>query len=175
MAAPVGRSKAKDAARPAALMSVPTIHPIASCRGSDDANITPMAAGMIRNEKTSNTPAIATELVTTTPKRRVEDEFPDERPRAASTCRRNSQCSSPTAAIDRNDDCNLIEAAGQDVTGQNLLEMLGALRRPVDQQNGRCRRNDVDRRRSMPLAERACAQDRVNASSTAASRVNASE
>ena len=31
-------------------------------------NMTPMAAGMMRNEKTSSTPAIATELVTTTPK-----------------------------------------------------------------------------------------------------------
>ena len=68
MAAPVGRSKANDAASPAALVNVPAIHPIASCLGSDDANMTPMAAGMIRNENTSSTPASATELVTTTPK-----------------------------------------------------------------------------------------------------------
>jgi hypothetical protein len=46
---------------------VPAIQPIASCRAADEANITPMAAGMIRNENTSSTPAIATELVTTTP------------------------------------------------------------------------------------------------------------
>ena len=68
MAAPVGKSKAKEAARPAALVNVPIIQPIASCLASDDANMTPMAAGMMRNEKTSSTPAIATELVTTTPK-----------------------------------------------------------------------------------------------------------
>ena len=37
-------------------------------RAGDEAEITPMAAGMIRNENTSSTPAIATELVTTTPK-----------------------------------------------------------------------------------------------------------
>jgi hypothetical protein len=67
MAAPVGRSKTKEAARPAALVTVPAIQPIASCRPSDDANMTPIAAGMIRNENTSSTPAIATELVTITP------------------------------------------------------------------------------------------------------------
>ncbi len=68
MAAPVGRSNAKDAASPAALVTMPAVQPIASCRASEDANMTPMAAGMMRNENTSNTPAIATELVTTTPK-----------------------------------------------------------------------------------------------------------
>ena len=67
MAAPVGRSKAKEAARPAALVTVPTIQPIASCLANDDANMMPMAAGIMRNEKTSSTPAIATELVTTIP------------------------------------------------------------------------------------------------------------
>ena len=68
MAAPVGKSKANETARPAALVRVPVIQPIASCRAGEEVNITPIAAGMMRNEKTSSTPAIATELVTTTPK-----------------------------------------------------------------------------------------------------------
>ena len=99
---------------------------------------------MMRNEKTSSTPAIATELVTTMPKRRIEHEFPDERPRSASICRRNSQCSSPIADIERNDDDNLVKSAGENISGQDLLEMFGALRRAIDQQDGRRRRDHVD-------------------------------
>src|SRR5262249_4213897 len=67
MAAPVGRSSTNDAASPSALVAAPAVQPIASCRDSDDAYITPIAAGMMRKENTSKTPASATELVTTTP------------------------------------------------------------------------------------------------------------
>src|SRR5437879_3820040 len=46
--------------------------------------------------------------------------------------------------VERNDDGDFVEAAGQDIPGQDLLEMLGALRGPVDQQDRSCRRNDID-------------------------------
>ena len=50
----------------------------------------------------------------------------------------------PHRGVKRNDDRNVMESAGENVSGQNLLEMLGALRRPIDQQNGSRGRNDVD-------------------------------
>ncbi len=46
--------------------------------------------------------------------------------------------------VERNDDGDFVKAAGQDIPGQDLLEMLGALRGPVDQQDRSCCRNDVD-------------------------------
>ncbi len=67
MVAPVGRSQAYDATTPTTLVIVPAIQPTASRRPIDCANSTPQIAGTIRNENTSSTPAISTELVTTNP------------------------------------------------------------------------------------------------------------
>jgi hypothetical protein len=67
MVAPVGQSKRKDRVSPAALVNVPTAQAITSCLRGDVEKSTPMAAGMMRIENTKRTPAIATELVTTSP------------------------------------------------------------------------------------------------------------
>src|SRR5258705_11802047 len=80
MAAPVGRSKANDAVNPTALVNVPEIHPIASCLGSDEANITPIAAGGIKKEKKSSNPAGATRLGKTTPKGEKKKKYHKKRP-----------------------------------------------------------------------------------------------
>ena len=143
MAAPVGRSNANDAANPAALVKMPAIHPIASCLGSDEANITPMAAGMIRNENTRSTPASATELVTTMPKRCVKHEFPEQRSGLRQPVAQEKM-QQRDGKVEWNDDGDFVKSAGQDIAGQDLLEMLGALRGPVDQQDRSCRRNHVD-------------------------------
>jgi hypothetical protein len=37
--------------------------------------------------------------------------------------------------VERNDDGDFAKPAGQDIPGQYLLEMLGAMRGPVDQQD----------------------------------------
>ena len=50
----------------------------------------------------------------------------------------------PHGRIERSNERNVVEAAGENVSGENLLEMFGALRCPVDQQDGCCRGNDVD-------------------------------
>jgi hypothetical protein len=50
----------------------------------------------------------------------------------------------PHRGVKRNDDRDLIESAGKNISGKNLLEMFGALRRPINEQDGRRRRNDVD-------------------------------
>ncbi len=62
------RSQAKEAASPASATAVPAIQAITSWRRKPSACSTPMAAGMMRNAKTSSTPASPTELVTTSPK-----------------------------------------------------------------------------------------------------------
>src|SRR5260221_6554196 len=67
MAAPVGKSNANEAASPTALVSVPTAQPIANWIASERAKMAPIAAGTVRNEKNSKTPAIATEVVITQP------------------------------------------------------------------------------------------------------------
>ena len=46
--------------------------------------------------------------------------------------------------IERNDHGQFVDAAGEDISGQDLLEMFGALRRPIDQQDRSRRGNDVD-------------------------------
>ena len=74
---------------------------------------------------------------------RIEHEFPDERPRSRQPAAQQP-VQQPDRGVERNDDGNLVEAAGEDISGQDLLEMFGALRRPVDQQNGRRRGDDVD-------------------------------
>jgi hypothetical protein len=53
---------------PAVLVSVPAAQAMMSCLRGDVAKSTPMTAGMMRIENTKRTPAIATELVTTSPK-----------------------------------------------------------------------------------------------------------
>ena len=68
MAAPVGKSQTKDAARPRTLTRTPTAQPIASRRAVVRASQVPITAGTIRYENTSSTPATRTELVTTRPK-----------------------------------------------------------------------------------------------------------
>ena len=50
----------------------------------------------------------------------------------------------PHRRIERNNERNVVEPAGENVSGEDLLQMFGALRRPVDQQNGCRRGNDVD-------------------------------
>src|SRR5258708_5872748 len=97
MAAPGGKSKAKEAARPAALGIAPRIQPSASGLASEDANRTARAAGTMRNEKTSSDPAIAPELVTTTPKLAENTNSQKSAP-VPLIFPGNSQCSSPTAA-----------------------------------------------------------------------------
>ena len=64
--------------------------------------------------------------------------------------------------------------AGEDVSGQDLLEVLGALRRLVDQQERRRGRHHVDHA-DQRLLRNARRPGRVNASRTAASSVKASE
>ena len=66
--APVGRSKKYEAEIPTMLVSVPTNQPASSRLRIVFANRTPHTAGTMRKEKTTRTPAISTELVTTTPK-----------------------------------------------------------------------------------------------------------
>src|SRR6185369_10355103 len=65
--APVGRSKLADATIPMTLTSVPNAQPIKSFWVTVRPSMMPASAGTIRYEKTSSTPAILTELVTTTP------------------------------------------------------------------------------------------------------------
>ena len=50
----------------------------------------------------------------------------------------------PDRCIERNNDNNLVKSAGENISGQDLLEMFGALRRAIDQQNRRRRRDHVD-------------------------------
>src|SRR4030095_8495308 len=65
--APVGRSKRADAVIPITLTSVPKAHPMMSFCVTVRPRRMPASAGTIRYENTSKTPAIRTELVTTTP------------------------------------------------------------------------------------------------------------
>ena len=66
IAAPVGKSNATETPNPARLATIPADQPMASAAPMRGENRNPITAGMIRNEKTSRTPARATELVTTT-------------------------------------------------------------------------------------------------------------
>ena len=66
--APVGRSNAAEAVMPITLTSVPKPQPMRSLAGIVRPSMMPARAGTIRYENTSRTPAIRTELVTTTPK-----------------------------------------------------------------------------------------------------------
>ena len=52
---------------PTTLTNVPKAQPISSLLGIDAPSMTPASAGTMRYENTSSTPAIRTELVTTTP------------------------------------------------------------------------------------------------------------
>ena len=65
--APVGRSKTADAVMPITLTSVPKAQPMTSFCVTVRPRRMPASAGTIRYENTSRTPAIRTELVTTTP------------------------------------------------------------------------------------------------------------
>ena len=67
MAAPVGRSSTNEPARPTALATMPVVQAMASTTGTAREKIEPMTAGTIRKLKTRSTPAVVTELVTTTP------------------------------------------------------------------------------------------------------------
>ena len=100
---------------------------------------------MIRNENTSSTPASATELVTTTPKRRVEHEFPGRTSRRREPAMPQQPVQHADGDIERHDDGDeLAVPVSQDIAGEDLLEMLGALRRAVDQQDRRGGRDHVD-------------------------------
>jgi len=66
--APVGKSQMALAAIPAALPSVPNPHPASSRPRVPPKKSIAHAAGTMRKLKTRSTPAIFTELVTTTPK-----------------------------------------------------------------------------------------------------------
>ena len=68
MVAPVGRSSVNDIQTPAADTATPIVHPIASRTPRRSEKSIAATDGTIRNEKTRSTPAMATELVTTTPK-----------------------------------------------------------------------------------------------------------
>ena len=65
--APVGRSSRKDRATPPAETSAPIVQPIARRVPSRSAKSMAVTDGTIRKQKTSSTPAIATEEVTTKP------------------------------------------------------------------------------------------------------------
>ena len=65
--APVGASSRKEPNIPAALAAAPAIQPIASATPMCGENRLPMRAGTMRKQNTSNTPAVATEEVTTNP------------------------------------------------------------------------------------------------------------
>jgi len=65
--APVGASSRKEPNIPAALAAAPAIQPITSATPIWEENKLPTSAGTMRKQKTSKTPAVATEEVTTTP------------------------------------------------------------------------------------------------------------
>ena len=65
--APVGRSSVADATIAITLTSVPNAQPISSRVRTLPPRMMPASAGTIRYEKTRSTPAMRTELVTTTP------------------------------------------------------------------------------------------------------------
>src|SRR5262252_7547399 len=65
--APVGASSRKDPNIPAALAAAPAAQPITSATPMCEENKPPTSAGTMRKQKTSKTPAVATEEVTTTP------------------------------------------------------------------------------------------------------------
>src|SRR5262245_51191637 len=65
--APVGRSIAAEAVTPRTLPTVPNAQPTISRVGIEPPIRIEARAGTIRYEKTSSTPAMRTELVTTTP------------------------------------------------------------------------------------------------------------
>ena len=68
IAAPVGKSRRKDRATPAAETSAPIVQPIASLGPRREAKSIAVTEGTIRKQKTRSTPAMATEEVTTKPK-----------------------------------------------------------------------------------------------------------
>lgn len=68
MVAPVGRSNKIDINIPARLPIIPNDQPNINLPRIDSLKRSAAMVGMIRNENTSNTPAIFTELVTTKPK-----------------------------------------------------------------------------------------------------------
>jgi hypothetical protein len=80
---------------------------------------------------------MATELVTTT------HEIPGERSGAGHTAPQQP-VQRAHRGVERDDDGELVEAAGEDVSGQDLLEVLGALRRTVDQEDRSRGRDDID-------------------------------
>ena len=57
---------------------------------------------------------------------------------------RSSQCTSADRGVERHDHRKLVRAAGEDVAGEDLLEVLGALRRAVDEEDRRRGRDDID-------------------------------
>src|SRR5262249_24262763 len=65
--APGGASSRKAPNIPAALATAPAIQPITSATPLWEQNKLPTSAGTMRKQKTSKTPAVATEEVTTTP------------------------------------------------------------------------------------------------------------
>src|SRR5262249_39636759 len=65
--APVGGSRGKAPNIPAALAAAPAIQPMTSATPMWEENKLPTSAGTMRKQKTSKTPAVATEEVTTTP------------------------------------------------------------------------------------------------------------
>src|SRR5438552_1586475 len=70
MAAPVGKSSTYAPARPAPLATMPALQAIGSTIRMRREKIEPMTAGTIRKLNTSSTPAVVTELATTSPKDR---------------------------------------------------------------------------------------------------------
>jgi hypothetical protein len=73
----------------------------------------------------------------------VKHEFPEQRTGLGQSVAQEKM-QQRHGQVEWNNHSDFVEAAGQDIPGQNLLEMLGALRGPVDQQDRSCRRNDVD-------------------------------
>ena len=66
--APVGRSSVAEAIIATMLTAAPNAHPTRSRAATPPPRRMPASAGTIRYENTRSTPAIRTELVTTTPK-----------------------------------------------------------------------------------------------------------
>ena len=84
MAAPVGRSKTNEAARPAALTSVPTIQPIASCLDSDRRKHDADGGGNDQERKDQQHAGNRDRTGHHDAESRIEYEFPNERARLPS-------------------------------------------------------------------------------------------
>ena len=166
MAAPVGRSNAYEPARPAAQAAMPAHHAIGSTTCSLPEKIEPITAGTISRLNTRSTPAVATELVTTTAndRKKTKSQPHTASPRPASGRRfaRQRKQRSPHQPVQQADrgiqgdelrDVGGID--GQNAADQDFLDVLRSLRRAIDDQYRRRGRDDIDDADKSLLADEA--------------------